>query len=221
MVSIIIPVFNNEQTIEILANNISTILKEEPHEIVLVDDFSSDNSNHIINNLKLKNSRIIEKRNEENLGQHLTIIEGLKLAKGTKHLIMDADLQDRAELIPLLINKIQEGYETVFIKRVGIYQSVFRMFSSFIFKMILYLITGLHRKAGSFVIIDNETKNKILKANCPYPYITVLISHFANKISYIDAVRNSRTLGKSSYSTTMRFKSAWTAFKCKYYLIRN
>ena len=128
---------------------------------------------------------------------------------------LDDDLQNPPEEIIKLINKAKEGYDLVFVKRAGHYQNSFRMMGSVLFKSILSSITGIHYKAGSYFIFNHTLLPKILNCHCRYPYITVIASHFADRIGYIDGIRFKRQTSKSSYSFFKRLKYAWYAIDCK------
>ncbi|MBT8252608.1 MAG: glycosyltransferase, partial [Bacteroidia bacterium] len=144
MISIVIPVYNNERQLVELNNRIDKALEDMPYELVLIDDASTDDSLNLIKSLKEKNDAIQIIINENNIGQQLTTLTGIKSAIGSSIVVLDADLQDDPDLIPSLVSYLLNDSTAAFIRRKGIYQSMSRMFTSTIIKMIIYMISGLH-----------------------------------------------------------------------------
>ena len=215
--SVVIPVYNNAREIKSLCQSLEDNLSKITlcYEIILVNDYSSDNSWEAMQQIQCNQPKIILVNNPKNLGQHHSILLGLQKANGKKIIVMDADLQDQPEYIPGLAEKSEEGYDLVFIKRAGHYQNPIRMVGSVIFKSILSSITGVHYKAGSYFLFNRELLPKILAYDSKFPYITVIISHFAHRIDYIEGRRLKRMTSKSSYSFFGRLKYAWHAIRCK------
>ena len=120
-ISIIIPIYNEEETIPFLQNRIiNTIgkIKNYQFNIVLINDGSKDKSLEMI-----RNCRKIDKRFEyislsRNYGKEIAMLAGLDYAKDSDAvIIMDADLQDPPELIEKLIKEWEKGYDDVYAKR--------------------------------------------------------------------------------------------------------
>lgn len=114
-VSVVIPTYNEEENVNILYSQISDILKKinKSYEIIFVDDGSKDKTFQKLSDLnkKDKNVKIIKFR--KNFGQTAAMDAGFKAAKGDIIIAMDADLQNDPKDIPLLLNKIKEGYDVV------------------------------------------------------------------------------------------------------------
>ena len=106
-VSVIIPCFNEENTIEKVINKLLDI-NDFDKEIIVVDDFSSDQSRHILEN-KISNKIINILFNDKNLGKGYCIRKGIQSAKGDIILIQDADLEYDPSDIKKLINPIING----------------------------------------------------------------------------------------------------------------
>ena len=108
--SIVIPVFNEEESIPQLIEWIFSVLKQHTltAEIILVDDGSDDNSWNIIKKLSSKNSTIIGLRFARNYGKSAALQTGFEYANGEIVITMDADMQDSPDEIPLLIQKIKD-----------------------------------------------------------------------------------------------------------------
>ena len=107
MLSVIIPVFNEEGNIGSLINKLNRFIKTTD-EIIIIDDASNDQTYEIIKDLDCK---VI--KHEKNYGKGQSIIDGIKVAKGDLILFMDGDGQDDPSEISKLTKKIEEGYDLV------------------------------------------------------------------------------------------------------------
>ena len=118
--SVVIPVFQSEAGLEELLERLKRALFaiSTGVEIILVDDGSRDRSWDIINEAAEKENFIRGLRFSRNFGQHQAIFAGLELAQGEWVVVMDADLQDLPEEIPMMLTKAQLGYEAVLARRV-------------------------------------------------------------------------------------------------------
>lgn len=115
MISIVVPVFNEEESLEAFYLRLKPTLMDlsREHEIIFVDDGSTDGSLLFLKSLlqKDKTVRIFSFRRNQGKAEALTL--GFQQAKGKIIVTLDADLQDRPEEIHKLIEKINEGYEVV------------------------------------------------------------------------------------------------------------
>lgn len=109
-------------------------------EIVLVDDFSPDHSWAVIEQLAEDNPRIKGIKLSRNFGQHYAITAGLDHARGEWVVVMDCDLQDRPEEIPMLYQKAQQGFDIVLARRIDRKDTLLkRLFSKYFYKILSYL----------------------------------------------------------------------------------
>jgi glycosyltransferase involved in cell wall biosynthesis len=111
LISVLIPCYNEKNTIEKLVNKILN-LKNLEIEIIIIDNNSNDGTKEILeNNLETKVSKIIY--NDENHGKGYSIKRGIKTAKGEILLVQDADLEYDPNEYEKLINPIKNGYADV------------------------------------------------------------------------------------------------------------
>ncbi len=218
--SFVIPVYNNEDSIRELTNQLYKLLNGVyQFEIVFVDDGSTDNSLERITSLSAVYSFVKLKKLCENGGQNNAIIEGLKKSTGEKIIVLDADLQDNLEMIFPLIDSLSNNVDTVYVLRKGKYQSNRRMFTSYLLKGSIQLIIGLPRKAGTFFIIRKKLIPRLIKLRFRFPYVTIMVFHVSGNVEYLYSIRNSND-GRSAYTFKKRLihgiKAVSCAIQCRF-----
>jgi glycosyltransferase involved in cell wall biosynthesis len=213
LVTIIIPVYKNEDTLRELCQRLHKTLdiNSISHTILLVIDACPGNSLFIARQLCLNDTRIRTISLKNNLGQQKAALFGLNFSKGKIIVFMDADLQDPPEAIPKMMEKLGEGYHAVFAGRRGRYESSFRLFTSRIFKRIIHLLSSLPADAGFFMIITRQMADQLLNLKIKNPHVPSMIGFTdLSKISF-PVSRNIRPTGKSAYNFLMRFNTGLTA----------
>lgn len=118
-ISLIVPVFNEEEAIPIFYNTVReyTGLQSYEVEIVFIDDGSDDSTESIIKALAISDSLIIPLSFTRNFGKESALLAGLRYATGEAVIPIDVDLQDPIEVIPYLIDKWLAGADVVLAKR--------------------------------------------------------------------------------------------------------
>jgi len=113
--SVVIPVYNEEENIYELYNKLRKVLPtlNKSYEIIFVDDGSKDNSFKILKSIHEKDNRVKIIKLKRNFGQTAALSAGFSYANGSIIVTMDADLQNDPEDIPVLLKKIEEGYDLV------------------------------------------------------------------------------------------------------------
>ena len=113
--SIIVPLYNEEESIEKLLTGLLEVGEkfDFDYEIIFVDDGSQDNTWTIIENLKQKTPQLRAIKFRRNYGQTSEMVAGFDHATGEIIVTMDGDLQNDPSDIPVLLEKIEEGYDIV------------------------------------------------------------------------------------------------------------
>lgn len=117
LLSIIIPVFNEEKNILPLLKRLLPTLKQYDYEVLFISDGSKDQTETIIKKAAEKNERIKLISFYRNFGHQMALTCGYQYAKGDCMISIDADLQDPPETIPQMVRKWQEGAKIVYAKR--------------------------------------------------------------------------------------------------------
>ena len=113
--SIVVPIYNEEESLPFLVNQLLEVLQhmEETFELVLVNDGSSDNSAEVIRKLSVEIPELVGVLLRKNYGQTAAMAAGFDMASGEIVVTLDGDLQNDPKDIPLLVNKIRDGFDLV------------------------------------------------------------------------------------------------------------
>lgn len=115
MLSIVVPVFNEEESLRELADQVGASCGEAAiaHELIFVDDGSTDGSWSVIGGLSEQSEHISGIRLRRNFGKAAALTAGMQATRGEQVLMMDADLQDDPAEIPALLERLAEGHDVV------------------------------------------------------------------------------------------------------------
>ena len=113
--SIVVPIYNEEESLPFLVNQLFEVLQpmEETFELVLVNDGSSDNSAEVIKKLSFEIPELVGVLLRKNYGQTAAMAAGFDISSGEIVVTLDGDLQNDPADIPLLVNKIRDGFDLV------------------------------------------------------------------------------------------------------------
>ena len=113
--SIVVPIYNEEESLPFLVNQLLEVLQpmEETFELVLVNDGSSDNSAEVIRKLSFEIPELVGVLLRKNYGQTAAMAAGFDISSGDIVITLDGDLQNDPADIPLLVNKIRDGFDLV------------------------------------------------------------------------------------------------------------
>ncbi|HNX01683.1 MAG TPA: glycosyltransferase family 2 protein, partial [Candidatus Cloacimonadota bacterium] len=113
LLSFVIPLYNEKDTLEILYREILQNLDGNDYEILFIDDGSNDGSFEVLKRLASSDSKVKVVKLRRNFGKAAGLNTGFQLAQGDVIFTMDADLQDNPVEIPNFLNKLEEGYDLV------------------------------------------------------------------------------------------------------------
>lgn len=210
--SIVIPVFNSERTIEEVCARVLSLYRERYElDIVLVNDGSDDGSDAACRRMQAANPRqMTYVRLSRNFGEHNAVIAGLLHAVGDLCVIMDDDLQNPPEEIEKLVAAMRHGYDVVYSTYLDRRDSLFRDIGSRFHNVMATLV--LKKPAGlylsSFKIINRFLIDEITKYTGPDPYIDAIILRSTANIGQITVRHQDRQHGRSGY-TFGKLVSLW------------
>ena len=204
LLSIVVPVYNGENSLEELYSAIKTIAFNEKFkfELILVDDHSSDQSYQKILELHNQDNRVKGIRLAKNFGQQNAIFCGFNYSAGDYIITMDDDLQHRPEDISLLYQQIKKGYDVVYAIPKEREYSFYRKFGSKLTNWLFDWITPKNEqtRVSSFRIITGEMLEKIMLSNKSFIYLSAIILKENPEISNIYTEQQQRKYGQSNYN---------------------
>jgi polyisoprenyl-phosphate glycosyltransferase len=201
---IVSPVYRAEGCLDELHRRLTTVLNEMAvdYEIVLVDDGSPDRSGEKLEQIATSDSRVTAVILSRNFGQHAAILAGLSESQASAVVVMDCDLQDRPEDIPLLYAKLLEGFDVAIARRHERQDSWFKRTTSRIWFGLLNRLTDTptDREAGSFSIVTRQVVDELLSMPNRRSHFLFVLKWLGFRQAYVDAQHNQRFAGRSSYS---------------------
>src|SRR5690606_5370848 len=204
---IVIPVYNEEENVNLLSQKVGEALVDYRYELILVDDGATDNTRINAKSIKDKNLVFIELK--RNYGQSLALAAGIDYATGDYIITLDGDLQNDPLDIPMMINKLEEGdYDVV----TGIRQ---KRKDNFVRTIPSKIANYMVRKATKMDIKDNGCALKVFtKETAKDLNLYGEMHRFINLLAYLNGARiaqvpvrhHARQFGQSKYGLGRTFK---------------
>ena len=210
-VSVVVPVFNSEGTLERLIVALRDALASRYDlEVVLVNDGSVDGSGDVCRSLAERHPFVRYVGLARNFGEHNAVMAGLCHASGDCAVIVDDDLQNPPEEIPKLVEKLREGYDVVFSRYPTKHHSRSRNLGSRINNAAasLLLKKDWDLYLSSFKAVNRFLIDEITRYTGPYPYVDGLILRVTDNIATQDVLHRPRDTGRSNY-TPVRLLRLW------------
>mgnify|MGYP002108899014 FL=1 len=212
MISVVIPVYNEEKGI---VHNVNEIIKclPEDYEVVLVDDGSKDSTWQEIAELFNENPRVVGVRFSRNFGKEAAVMAGISTAKGDAVIVMDSDLQHPPEYIPGMIEKWQEGYKIVeAVKKSRGKESFLYKISTGLFYKTLKKMSGLDMANSSdYKLLDRTVVDKIKEFKEGQLFFRGLVDWVGYERYVLKIDVRERKIGKSKFKFKSLFKLALNA----------
>ena len=204
-VSLAIPVFNEEEVIPELIRRTTTVLDGiagGPHEIVLVDDGSSDRTLEYLEQAADKDPRIVVVSLSRNFGHQTALGAALDQVSGDVAVLLDGDLQDPPEAVPRLLEWYQQGYDVVYVRHVKRKESWWLRACYFIFYRLLAGLASvqLPLDAGDFGLMSRRVIAEIRRMPEQHRYLRGLRTWVGFRQVGIFMERHARHAGRPKYS---------------------
>jgi glycosyltransferase involved in cell wall biosynthesis len=168
-------------------------------EIIFVDDHSPDGSWTVIEEIAAAGGgRTRGLRLAQNVGQHMAVLTGLSEARGTRCVVLDADLQDPPEAIPDLLGPEFHDYGAVFAGRRGDYAPPGRLFTSALYRRLLSRVSGVPLDAGMFFAIAQEDVRRLLDLRISKASLVAMIGLSGIRSTSLPVRRSVRNSGRSA-----------------------
>jgi glycosyltransferase involved in cell wall biosynthesis len=211
MLSIVIPIHNEEPSILPLYDRLTTVLDrlQRPYEVLFIDDASSDRSFELLANLVETDGHLTVIRLRRNFGQTAALSAGFHEAQGEIVIAMDGDLQHAPEDIPALLEKIEQGYDIAS----GWRQH--RVDNALLRKIPSRIANWMMAKASGVDLRDFGTTFKAYRAEVLkdvqlygelHRFIPALASFYGARIAEVPIQNSLRTAGDSHYGLSRTFR---------------
>lgn len=210
MVSIVIPIYNEEELLERLNAEIHRVMREtgEEWEVIYVNDGSADRSIEILKHLRETHSNVVAVDLSRNWGHQAAITAGLSTARGDAVVIMDGDFQDPPSLLPQFIAAWKGGGEVVVGRRTsrgekGLRRFLFPMF----YRTLSYLSDyPIPLNVGVFGLIDRKVCNSMLDLSETNRFLPGLRWWVGFRVSFVEFDRPDRAAGEPKQTFGRLFK---------------
>ena len=202
--SVVVPVYGCRDCLALLHERVTAAVRTitDSYEIVLVDDCDRQNSWEVVAALGREDPHVSAYRLSRNFGQHAAITAGLAQARGRWAVVMDCDLQDPPEQIPLLYRTALEGNDVVLARRIRKGHSAFRRWASHAYFGLMRIVANarLDGQFGTFSIISRKVIDAFLRFQDQDRHYLFIINWLGFRASTIEFEHGSRAAGESSYT---------------------
>ena len=160
-VTILLPAYNEEESITYLKECMEQVMKENPDfdwEFLIINDGSTDHTLQLVEQLHQTDNHFHYIDLSRNYGKEIAIMAGLDYAQGDAVIIMDADMQHPIDVIPEMLRYWQEGYDDVYAQRQGSDESWLKKTTSKLYYKILQKSTNIaiQKDTGDFRLLDRK-----------------------------------------------------------------
>ncbi len=223
LVSIVIPVYNEAENVALLHGEIATAVagRPEEYEIIFVDDGSSDGSLAALKQLHERDARVRVIQFRKNFGQSAAISAGFENSRGEVVVAMDADLQNDPADIPLVVDKVLEGYDIVNgWRRDRRDKWLTRRLPSFFGNKLVSWITGVHLHDYGCTLrgFRGEVVKNLKLYGEMHRYIPAIASRMGIRSAEIVVHHRERRFGRSKYGLGRTFRVILDVISIKFLL---
>jgi dolichol-phosphate mannosyltransferase len=212
MITIVIPIYNEEEGVRETYNQIAEVLKKtkQEWELIFVDDGSKDNSFSIIKEIGRKDTKVRGLKFSRNFGQYAAVSAGIHHAKGDAIIIMDADLQEPPSLIPELLRQRELGYKAVYTSALTRKDSFLRKLFGWIFYTIFgkASLWGNVQNISEMRLIDRDIANAFVQLKEKPRFLKGMFFWLGYPHTIVKYEKQKREFGVSKYSFSKLAKLA-------------
>lgn len=202
-ISLVVPVFNEEDAIPIFYRAVKEKLSQYEIEIIFINDGSKDATERIINALSDADSAVNAISFVRNFGKEAALLAGLEHANGDAVIPIDVDLQDPIEIIPGMIAKWQEGWSVVLAKRSDRSSDTnFKRKTAEWFYRLHNKISHpkIEENVGDFRLLSRETVENIKQLKERNLFMKGLLSWVEGETAIVEYARSERISGETKFN---------------------
>ena len=223
MLSIVIPIHNEEHSILPLYDRLTTVLIAlgRPYEILYIDDASTDRSHELLRNLVETDPHLKVVRLRRNFGQTAALSAGFHEARGKVIIAMDGDLQHAPEDIPALLQKIDEGFDIASgWRKERVDNAVTRKIPSRIANWLMSKASGIDLRdfGTTFKAYRSEVLEDVHLYGELHRFIPALASFYGARVCEVPIQNTARSSGDSHYGIGRTFRVMFDILTIKFLL---
>lgn len=204
MISIVVPALNEQESIEELHRRVTGAAEHwgDDHELIVVDDGSTDNTLAILERLTLTDPRLKVVSLTRNFGHQAAVTAGLHHARGSIVCVLDADLQDPPEEILPFIDRVRQGVDVVYAVRKNRKEGMVKRVSYFLYYRILRRLATLDipLDAGDFCVMRGEVVQAINRLPERNRFVRGLRTWVGFRQEGMSYARSARYAGEPKYT---------------------
>ncbi len=213
MISVVIPIYNEEKNIPLLFERLKASLQKtgQAFELIYINDGSKDQSILVLKKLAQEYTFVKYINFSRNFGHQIAVSAGLDMSRGSEVVIIDADGQDPPELIPELYEKMKEGYEMVYAKRRSRKgESILKIMTARWFYKTLARLTSINipLDTGDFRIIHRKVVDQINKMPEKQKFLRGQMAWVGFRQTFLEYDRDERLSGDTGYTLRKMFRLA-------------
>ena len=216
LLSIVLPVFNEEEMIPLLQPRFEVLLGKLPcpAELIFVDDGSRDRTAPMLLAWAQADPRVVLLEFSRNFGHQAAVTAGTDQAQGDAIVIMDADLQDPPELVHEFLARYREGFDVVYAQRVKRESdSAFKRATAAMFYWVMrrFVHRELPAATGDFRLMSREVTDALRHLREGQRFIRGMVTWLGYAQTAVTFERPGRAAGVTKYPFRKMFRFAWDA----------
>lgn len=204
-VSVAVPLYNEEATLPELLRRLRgvlDVLPGGPHQMVFVDDGSTDGTGRLLETAAAEDPRVVAVSLSRNFGHQAALTAALDHVSGDVAVLMDGDLQDPPEVIPLLLAQHRQGFDVVYTRRTQRKERWWLRLSYYLFYRLLAGIANLRLPpdSGDFALMSARVVAELRRTPEYHRYLRGLRTWVGFRQTAVPVERAGRFSGSSKYS---------------------
>jgi polyisoprenyl-phosphate glycosyltransferase len=212
-ISVAVAIYNEERVFPELLKRIRGVLHMipgGPHEIVLVDDGSADGTTELLRREAETDDRVVGVVLSRNFGHQAALTAALDCVSGDVTIVMDGDLQDPPEMIPLFLEKFEQGYDVVYAQRIRRKEPWWLRLCYYAFYRLITGLSGIRLPldTGDFGLMSRRVVEELRAMTEPHRYLRGLRTWVGFRQVAVPVERAERFAGKPKYNAFKLIKLA-------------
>jgi polyisoprenyl-phosphate glycosyltransferase len=217
--SVVIPCFNESGNVDALTRELTAVLTglarqeqwaDDAWQVIFVDDGSRDNTWALVEAAHQRDARITGIKLSRGFGHHIAVSAGLDHATGQSVVVMDGDLQDPPDAIPLLYEKRKAGFDLIYSTRVDRQDPLLKRINSRLFWGAMNRISGLHMPPTQMMLrmMSRRFVDAIVQMRETQRFVHGMMAWAGFRVTTVDVQHRARHAGRTNYNVWRQLRLA-------------